>query len=123
VNDKPVRAPVEERGAVYKLLAAAMGSVIVTGAASWLVFGQDKVTRSEMESYVHNQGPWIRQREVIQAAVERNSGDIASIAKSVDELVKSQGALLVEQRILVTRFEAYLRLSGREGGSRDEGGP
>jgi len=94
-----------------KLLHAALAatlSIIVTGAAAWLVFGQDKVTRAEMVDYVNTQTPWLRERGEIQSAISQNAESLANLKHNVDALVHAQQELLVEQRILVTKFDAYL---------------
>jgi len=65
--------------------------MIATGASSWLVFGQDKVTRPDMQEYV-------QEKLVPMERLER----------SVEKLVTTQTELLVEQRVLVERLNLFL---------------
>lgn len=97
------------------MLATTLAGSMLTGVAAWLVFGQDKVDRDEMVTYVQTQSPWVMQRGEIQASVKHNSDQLKDLQASVQTLVDVQHALLVEQRVLVTRFDEYLRMESEEG--------
>lgn len=92
----------------WKMVAAVTLSVIVTGATAWITFGKDKVNREEMVEYIQNQTPWVRERGEILAEIRTNSSHIRSLTDSVKELVSSQQAMLVEQKVLVSRFASYI---------------
>ena len=80
---------------VWKLIATTCVGIIVTGAGAWMVFGQDKVTRSEMIEYVQNQAPWARDRQSIQLEIKSNAKGIGTLQGAVDQLVKAQQDLVV----------------------------
>ncbi len=65
--------------------------MIVTGSSSWLVFGQDKVTRVGMQEYV-----------------QQRLAPVNRLERSVEKLVTTQTELLVEQRVLVERLNLFL---------------
>lgn len=79
-----------------KIALAACVAMLCTGAGAWMVFGQDKVTRAEMKEYVGDQ-----------------LEPVGRIERSVEKLIETQQALLVEQRVLVERFNSYLDVQDR----------
>lgn len=117
----------ENRGWLMKALVVGMASMIVTGATSYMVFGQDKVGRSELEAlerefntnlddqenelkdYVRTQAPWILERGEIQSAIRQNADAVGKVTDSVDKLAQTAQELLMEQRVLSTKFDAYLQ--------------
>ena len=78
-----------------KLALSACVSVIITGATSWMVFGQDAVTESGMREYVQ------AREQVLMAPIQQNARDIAILTTAVSTLTRAQQDLLVEQRVLV----------------------
>ena len=78
-----------------KLALSACLSIIVTGATSWVVFGQDKVTTTGMKEYVQSR------ESVLIGTMQQNTKDIASLAGAVKDLTRAQQDLLVEQRVLI----------------------
>ena len=93
---------------MWKLIASIALSCIVTGAAAWMTFGRDKICRSEMVDYVQNQAPWAKERGEIMAEIKLNSRHIKELTDSVKELVTSQHAMLIEQRVMVSQFANYI---------------
>ena len=93
---------------LLKLLTGALAGMVVTGIGAWLIFGQDKVTRGELIDYVENQAPWVRERGGVQAATRHNAAEIRQLAEKVDKLLDAQQELLVEQRVLLSKFNNYL---------------
>lgn len=93
---------------LWPVLFGALLSSMATGAAAWMVFGQDKVTRSEMVDYVSNHTPWAIDRGQILMAIEMNRNNGEKIGESVDRLIVAQQQLIVEQRVLVTKVNQLL---------------
>jgi hypothetical protein len=79
------------KDSITKVALSAALAVIGTGAAAWMVFGQDKVSRMEMHTYV--------QDKLLP---------VGRLEKSVEKLVETQKELLIEQRVLVQRFDDFL---------------
>ena len=100
------------RDELIKIALTACLGIIVTGATAWLVFGQDKITRGEMVEFVNKQTPWVLERGQIQGAISRNTQTATELGKQVTALVQAQHQLVVEQRVLVTKFDAYLDARG-----------
>ena len=99
-----------------KILTVTVGvlvSMVITGAAAWLVFGQDKVTRGEMIDYVQNQSPWIVDRGEIRSNIRTNTSHVEKLGASIDKLVAAQRELLVEQRVLVSKFDQLVEENSR----------
>jgi hypothetical protein len=98
---------------VMKIVLSSTLAIIVTGAGSWMVFGHEKVTRPEMETYVEKylsqNSPWKNERGEITSAQKRNTENIAALSSSVSALVKAQTDTTVELRVLVERVEMLLR--------------
>lgn len=88
---------------------AGLGGSLATGAGAWMAFGRDAVDRGEMSEYVRDQAPWTRERTGILSAIEVNHDMIESLTRDVKLLVKAQQELLVEQRVLVAKFEQALK--------------
>lgn len=99
---------------LVEISLATLIGIIITGAGAWMVFGQDKVTRSEMIDYVQNQAPWTKARGEIQSAIKLNNDSITALEKVVEKLVTSQQALIVEQRVLVTKFDQYVESTKKD---------
>jgi hypothetical protein len=93
---------------LLKIAVSSMLAMIVTGATSWMVFGQDKVSRSEMVDYVSHSSPWVVERGEISASVKGNSKNISKLEVIFQRMLDSQQQLVVEQRVLVTKVEALL---------------
>lgn len=77
--------------ALTSMALVACLAMLVSGAGSWLMFGQDKVTRGEMKEYVS-------EKLLPVGRLERN----------VEKISELQQELLVEQRVLVERLNLYL---------------
>ena len=69
------------------IVLAASLAALATGTGAWLISDRDQVTRAEMREYVQ------------------------PLQFSVEKLIDTQKALLIEQRALVERFNAYLTIS------------
>jgi hypothetical protein len=93
---------------IMKMAVSAMVAMLVTGAAAWMVFGQDKVTRTEMVDYVAHNSPWVVERGEITASVRGNARNLQKLEQICQRLIDAQQQLVVEQRVLVTRVEALL---------------
>ena len=91
-----------------KIALGVMASMIVTGATAWLVFGADKVTRNEMVNYVQTQSLWSSERGEVFSTLRNQSEDIGELKALVSTLAQSSTDLLVEQRVLVTKLDAYI---------------
>jgi len=96
-------------GKIVELCLAALVGIVLTGAAAWMVFGQDKVTREEMLDYVQHQAPWIMERGTIGEHIKTNSQNIHRLEVIADKMVTSQQSLIVEQRVLLTKFEQLMK--------------
>lgn len=90
----------------WRTLAAALGSILVTGAAAWMTFGADKITRPEMETYVSSQSPWAKQREVVEMRLKQHDESFTRLEAQVGRAVASINELVVELRVLTTRLDA-----------------
>lgn len=93
---------------VLKIAVAALLATLLTGAAAWVTFGADKVTRVEMKDYVDTRTPWIRDRGEIQSAIRGNTRNIDRLQQVCDKMVNAQQQLLVEQRVLINRVDALV---------------
>ncbi len=82
---------------LLKIFCAAMVATMLTGSAAWMSFAQDKVTRSEMVSYIDKHGP-----------ISSNTKNIERLEKICDRMVSAQLQLLVEQRVLITKVDALV---------------
>lgn len=89
----------------YRTLAAALASIILTGAAAWLTFGANKITRPEMESYVAGQSPWAKHRDVVEMKLKQHDEAMAKIEQQIGRVVESVNTLVVELRVLTTRLD------------------
>jgi hypothetical protein len=93
---------------IQQTLTGALLSALITGAGCWLVFGADKISREEMEEYVREQAPWVRERGLITASIEQNGKSVAKIERAVEKILAAQQQLIVEQRVLVTKVDELL---------------
>lgn len=88
---------VKMKADVLKIVVAAMSATLLTGTASWVSFGQDKITRPQMVNYVEHHGP-----------ISSNTKNIERLEKICDRMVTAQQQLLVEQRVLITKVDALV---------------
>lgn len=88
---------VKMKADVLKIAVAAMAATLLTGTASWVSFGQDKITRPQLVDYVEHHGP-----------ISSNTNNIARLEKICDRMVTAQQQLLVEQRVLITKVDALV---------------
>jgi len=93
---------------ILQIAVGALASIVFTGSAAWLVFGQDKISRIEMIDYVESQAPWVKERGEITSAMNVNSDNIGKLEKVIDKMVSSQQELIVEQRVLIERVDKLL---------------
>jgi hypothetical protein len=91
---------------LVKMALTACISIIVTGATAWLVFGQDKITRSDAEVLV-NRMLTTSHRE-LDLRISSNSETAQRLEASVTELVKAQQAVVIEQRVLIERVNTLV---------------
>jgi len=99
---------VSKTSPILTLVVGVLVSALLTGGASFIVFGQDKVSRPAMETYVHEQAPWVIERGEIQAMIRSNAEHNSKLETSVDRLVLAQQELLIEQRVLGTKVEQLI---------------
>lgn len=96
------------KNSLWQTIVGVLSSTLLTGAGCWMVFGQDKVDRSDMVDYVQNQAPWVRERGQIHAAVKSNQKSTDKLEAAVGRLVQAQHELIVEQLVLVTKVDELL---------------
>lgn len=102
----------------WKAVAGGLGAVLLTGAAAWLTFGQDKVSRQDMVEYVSLYGPWSKERGEVLAAIANTAKGLEELRVLVKELAAQQQAGLVEQRVLVSRVDTLVSEIERSRGGR-----
>ena len=85
-----------------KLALTACVSIIITGAGAWLVFGQNKPTRSEVDGMIGSA------MVLTESRINANAELTQELKGSVTELVKAQQALVVEQRVLIERVNTLV---------------
>jgi len=90
---------------IWQLLVSIMASSMLTGTGAWLVFGMNTVSKADMVEYVQNQTPWVRDRGLITSDVNKNSKEISHLKDLIEKSALSQNQLVIEQRVLVTKFE------------------
>lgn len=76
---------------LWKSVAAVLIGVIVTGAAAWLTFGQDRIARNEL-------------RESLAAITVAHERQMEDLRAQVRELVKAQHAMTIEVALLTQRL-------------------
>lgn len=87
---------------LMKMALTACLSIIVTGAAAWMVFGQDRPARAEIQNMIS------QSLLIIDAKVQANSASALRLEGSVTDLVKAQQALVIEQRVLIERVNTLV---------------
>lgn len=89
------RAEERKRAAdeVWRALAIGVLSCLVTGLGAWLAFGKDMVSRTEMEHYVQEQGPWVRERAAVVADVNAAKTTNVQLAAQVQSLLVENAKL------------------------------
>jgi len=87
---------------LMKMALTACLSIIVTGATAWMVFGQDRPNRTEVQNMVN------QSILVLDTKVQANSSMAAELKGSVTKLVEAQQALVVEQRVLIERVNTLV---------------
>lgn len=99
----------------YQAAVACLMTSLLTGIGAWLAFGHQQATRADLESmrsemrdFVAERSPWTIERGEVLAAVHTNAGQIAVLSDDVQRLVDSQHALMIDQRVLLTKVEAML---------------
>lgn len=97
-----------ERVGLWKAVSTTLAGILVTGAAAWLVFGQDKITRDELIEYVSLYTPWQVERGEVIAEIAANAKAIGDLQTIVTHLASQQGNLLTEQRVLVSRVDTLV---------------
>lgn len=88
----------------WRTLAVALAGILVTGAASWLTFGADKIARPDMEAYVSSQSPWAKSRDVVEMRLRQHEESLAKIEQQVGKAVEAINTLVVEMRVLATKI-------------------
>ena len=94
----------DRKNAVYAIAMSSLISVILTGAAAWFSFGRNAVTKEEMVTYVSTSSPYLRDQGILQMSLNAQKEDIAKLTTQVEGL----NALILDQRIILTRLEAYM---------------
>jgi hypothetical protein len=94
---------------IMPVVLSVLSSTVVTGVAAWLTLGRHAVTRTELVEYVQDQSPWLRDRGRLQVLMEAQGKNIDKLTVAVESLIRAQQQLLVEQRVLGTRFESLLK--------------
>jgi len=91
-----------EDNAVTKIALTACVSIILTGAAAWFAFGRDLTSRPEVEAIVS------RNNSTIELRISASAVQMSELKGSVTKLVEAQQALVVEQRVLIERFNMLM---------------
>jgi len=97
-----------QSGKLTWLAIGLMGSALLTGAASWLAFGQDKVTRQEMTDYVADRSVRAVDFVRVEEVVKKNAEHIATLQASVKELARSLNTFFREQTRRDGKWEATI---------------
>lgn len=74
--------PLKEAVQWWRMVCSTLFGVLITGAAAWLVFGQDKITQTQAESLMEKYSPYVRDRSMItQTLSDLKTADVAMTAK------------------------------------------
>lgn len=74
---------------IWQWIASVLVTALLTGVASWVSFGRDKVTRAEMVNYVETEGPYARDRQIIYDAIGRANTLDRKVSEIRDEQVRN----------------------------------
>jgi hypothetical protein len=92
-----------------------MFTMVGTGAGSWMVFGQDKISRSELVemkmeiiNYIKNQTPYMQERGIINQQISANASAIKDLRDLYVKVADSQHHMTVQQQVMFTRFEQLI---------------
>lgn len=89
----------------WRTIAVGLTGVLLTGAAAWMTFGGDKISRPEMVAYVTTQSPFAKSREVVELKLKQHDESLLKMERQVERLVESVGLLVVELRVLATKID------------------
>lgn len=93
---------------LWQTLCGVLSSMLLTGASAWLVFGQDKVTRGELRTYVQEQSPWVLDRGAIHVTLTQTRETLDDLKRQMAALLAAHHALAVEQRGVAARIDRIL---------------
>ena len=85
-----------------KMALTACISVILTGGATLLAFGQNLVTRTQAEAMI------AQSLVPITLSANANAATTNELKGSVRELVQAQQALVIEQRVMIERVNTLV---------------
>lgn len=124
-DGRPTRKPkVKTMVELWKAVTIALFGVIVTGSASYLAMGRDRVTRSELEHYVESNSPYARDKSLIMQGLLSGKEQLDHANAQVQQMAVNQATLgaKVDQLLLeLRRLRDELRkppkdCEGRPGG-------
>jgi hypothetical protein len=67
-------------------LSSSVATLLVTLIFGWLTLGRDAVGRDEAIELIDSRGPYIADRQMLHAAIERNNTQIDDLTRSTREL-------------------------------------
>lgn len=86
-------------------------SVIFTGATAWMVFGQDKISRDDASALVSSS--ILNNNGALDQRLKTNEALGQELKINLNDLVKAQQALVVEQRVLIERVNQLVERLGK----------
>jgi len=91
-----------DRGSRWQTLAVALITVVATLVAAWLAIGRDVVTSEEVRRIVVTEAPYVRDRQLLQSAVNTNN-------QAVAEMRSELNAIHINQAVMTSKLDAILR--------------
>ena len=67
-------------------ITSSVATLLVTLIFGWLTLGRDAVGRDEAIDLIDSRGPYIADRQMLHAAIERNSTQIDELSRTTREL-------------------------------------
>lgn len=81
---------------VWKYLATALGSSVLTGVTAWFLIGNQVVTRPEMVEYVERYSPFVVQRGELLATIRQLENASKDNLSTLESLKHKIDSLLIE---------------------------
>lgn len=103
----------------WKFTAGILASAVLTGAASWLTFGGDKVTAGDFEKFDKAQRQYVseqiqkasaeseyaRDKAVIRIQLDNNTKNVATLTEQIQAVVRVQSDAAADRKITNAKLD------------------
>lgn len=99
-------------GEVWKMISAALASIVVTGTTAWFLFAANSMSRSEVSDFIRSSSPYAQEREYVRSMLTKHDALIDRNSESVGKFRTDLVAISAKIDLLLQNVQRIQKIDG-----------